>query len=209
MFPFLLSFLLWAVLHSVTATTATKEMVRSLLGDRAYEGLYRLLYNGFAVLTFLPVFYFYLLLPNEPLWTVGEPWRWLLWALQGAGAAGLLLALWQTDFWAFAGVKQAYQFMMGEPINAEAKQTLGEALVIGGLYRYMRHPLYSFSMLFLWANPVMTRNSFVLAVLFSLYFVVGSVLEERRLAEQFGRLYVDYKRRVPRFVPRPWGRSGK
>ena len=204
MLPFLLSFLLWSTLHSITAATATKEMMRSLLGTRAYEGLYRLLYNLFAVLTFLPVLYFYIVLPDEPLWSVGEPWHWLLWALQGAGAAGLVLALWQTDFWSFAGVKQAYRFVLGEPINAEARQTLGETLVVSGLYRYMRHPLYSFSMLFLWANPVMTRNSLILAVTFSLYFVVGSVLEERRLARQFGELYVAYQRRVPRFVPRPW-----
>ncbi|MCA9979632.1 MAG: DUF1295 domain-containing protein [Anaerolineales bacterium] len=207
MFAFVLNFVLWAALHSLTAVTATKERATAVLGQRAYEGLYRLLYNLFAVVTFLPVLYSYLILPDAPLWAVPTPWRWGMWGLQGLGALGLLYALWQTDFLAFAGLKQAYLFVSGEPVNKEATQTLGEVLVVGGLYRYMRHPLYTFSMLFLWANPVMTRNSLVLAVVFSLYFVVGSVWEERRLKRQFGALYGDYQRRVPRFVPRPWRSS--
>jgi hypothetical protein len=52
---FLLAFITWAVLHSLTASGAFKEMVRGWIGARPYDGLYRLVYNAIAVVTFVPV----------------------------------------------------------------------------------------------------------------------------------------------------------
>jgi methanethiol S-methyltransferase len=205
---FLLSFILWAGLHSLTSARRVKGQIARLLGQTAYEGLYRLLYNLFALLTFLPVFYLYMRLPDVVLWRVPRPWNLLASLLQLTGLIGLLYAIWQTDFFAFAGLKQAYRYLRRQPVNASDSQTLGESLVVTGLYRYIRHPLYSFSMLFLWANPTMTRNSLVLAVTFSLYFLLGSMLEERRLGQQFGEAYRTYQAQVPRFIPRLW-RVGK
>ena len=44
----------------------------------------------------------------------------------------------------------------------------------------------------------------VSAVVVTLYFVVGSRLEENKLVAMHGDTYREYRRRVPGLVPLPW-----
>jgi steroid 5-alpha reductase family enzyme len=48
----------------------------------------------------------------------------------------------------------------------------------------------------------MTTNLLVLYVIATVYFYLGSVHEERMMAEEFGAAYLDYRDRVPKFIPR-------
>jgi protein-S-isoprenylcysteine O-methyltransferase Ste14 len=75
--------------------------------------------------------------------------------------------------------------------------------VINGLYCHVRHPLYSAGLLFIWLSPLMTTSLLALNLGLTLYIIIGSIFEERRLVGQFGQAYVDYQRRVPRLIPRP------
>jgi protein-S-isoprenylcysteine O-methyltransferase Ste14 len=65
----------------------------------------------------------------------------------------------------------------------------------------VRHPLYFFSLLFIWLNPQMTLASLLFNLLATLYFWVGSIYEERRLTAEFGEAYKAYRREVPRLLP--------
>ncbi|MEM8861482.1 MAG: isoprenylcysteine carboxylmethyltransferase family protein, partial [Chloroflexota bacterium] len=96
----------------------------------------------------------------------------------------------------------AADYLSGRKISRESG--LGETLVVHGLYRFMRHPLYSFSLLFLWANPWMTRNYLILALLITTYFIVGSYIEEQRLEQDFGDAYTAYRKTAARFIPFIW-----
>lgn len=202
MIGFIISFSLWAIFHSITAARAFKDRVAHLVGDRVYQGFYRLFYSIVSVITLLPVFYFYWQLPDRPLWQVSAPFSWLMIGLQAAGFIGLTLSVLQSGALAFLGVQQAADYFSGSEIDRQSG--LGEVLVVHGLYRWMRHPLYTFSMLLLWASPTMSRNSLILTLLISAYFVLGSLIEERRLELDFGEAYVDYKKQVSRFVPYVW-----
>ncbi|MBK7918763.1 MAG: hypothetical protein IPJ94_21400 [Chloroflexi bacterium] len=57
MIPFLITFLIWALLHSLLAMRRTKAWARRRMGERPFTGLYRLLYNVISFITILPVFY--------------------------------------------------------------------------------------------------------------------------------------------------------
>ncbi len=197
---FILGFVLWAVLHSLTAAQWLKNWVRAGIGERYFQAFYRLGYNLVSFGTLIPVFLLYLALPDVPLWSVPAPWRWLMNAVQLAGLAGLTVSLLQTRALAFAGIQQVLDFLAGREDPDPAG--LGETLVVGGIYRYIRHPLYSFSMLLLWFAPDFSRNYLVLVVLISAYFLIGSIFEERRLLADFGPDYAVYQRQVPRFIPR-------
>jgi protein-S-isoprenylcysteine O-methyltransferase Ste14 len=199
---FIISFLIWAIFHSITAAQSFKDRVARLVGDRMYQGFYRLFYSAVSVITLLPVLYFYWQLPDQPLWQVSAPFSWLMFGLQAAGFIGLTLSVLQSGALSFVGVQQAADYFSGNAISRQSG--LGEVLVVHGLYRYMRHPLYTFSMLLLWASPSMSRNSLILTLLISAYFVIGSFIEERRLELDFGEAYVDYRKRVSRFVPYVW-----
>ena len=49
----------------------------------------------------------------------------------------------------------------------------------------------------------MTDNLLVLYLIATVYFILGSVHEERILAEKFGAAYLEYRDEVPRFIPSP------
>lgn len=199
MIPFLITFVIWALLHSLTAMTRTKALVRRWMGERPYAGLYRLFYNLFSFVTILPVFYvMWTAVPRTILWEIPPPWNYGAQLLRLVGLVGLAVALWQTDIWDFVGLRQALRFLQGEE-----EMTLPPRLVTNGMYAFVRHPLYFFSMLFLWFNPVMLLPSFLFNLLGSGYFYAGSRVEERRLAAFFGEKYESYRRRVPGLFPIP------
>jgi len=199
MILFLVTFTVWALLHSLAAMTRTKAVVRRWLGERPYAGLYRLLYNLFSFITILPVFYvMWTAVPRTLLWEIPAPWRFGADLLRLVGLVGLAMALWQTDVWDFVGLRQAWRFLQGKE-----EMTLPPKLVTGGMYSFVRHPLYFFSMLVLWFNPVMLLPSFLFNLLGTGYFYAGSRVEERRLAAFFGEQYEVYRRRVPGLFPIP------
>ncbi len=75
-----------------------------------------------------------------------------------------------------------------------------EPLVTGGLHRYVRHPLYSGGIALLWAfawSPL----GLATALWGTLYFVVGSRAEERKLIRRYGDAYRRYRLAVPGLLP--------
>jgi len=82
-------------------------------------------------------------------------------------------------------------------------------LVIAGPYRYVRNPMI-LGVLLVQAGEALAFASYGLALLALLFFVVNTVYfvfsEEPGLEKRFGAEYVEYKRNVPRWLPRltPW-----
>ena len=180
---------IWGAVHSVLASHGAKDATRRALGE-GFMGWYRLLYNGFSVLTFLPLVVLAAILPDRPLYTIPAPWIYLTLAIQAAAALALLAALLQTDIWAFAGLSQPFR---GEGGKVQ--------LVTSGLYRLVRHPLYTTGLVILWLAPQMTANRLALITSLSLYLIIGAYFEERKLERDFGAAYLEYKARTPMFIP--------
>lgn len=176
--------------------------MRRRIGERAYEGFYRLLYNVFSTITFLPVGIVVLLTPARILWQVPLPWASILVVLQLTALTCLVLAVLQADPLRFAGLRQALAYWRGEPLPLPP-----EPLQTGGLYKLVRHPLYLFSLLVLWPVPVMTDVYLGFVIGATIYFLAGSMMEERRLAAEFGDDYHQYRRRVPWIFPWPRPRA--
>jgi hypothetical protein len=147
---FLISFIIWSIMHSWTAGAGVKGWFRRQFGPAAYDGLYRLLYNFFSTVTFIPVLYFsWQLLPAGTVWQVSFPAALALLAVQLVGVVGLIISLLQTDVFAFIGVRQALWYL-----NGAQGQLPPVPFVAGGTYAVVRHPLYLFSLLVLWFSPV-------------------------------------------------------
>ncbi len=194
----LLAILLFGAVHSLLAAFGVKAWARRVLGERAFEGFYRLLYNIFSVVLFIPVALTVMLTPATVIWRVPMPWAAALLALQLAALLGLLAAVLQADPLRFAGLKQALAYLRGEPLPLPP-----EKLQVRGFYSLVRHPLYLFTLLTLWPTPLMTDTFLGFAVGATLYFIIGSRLEERRLAAEFGDVYLRYRQRVPWLLPWP------
>ena len=194
---FALSFILWAVVHSLTAASSFKAWVRRRVGERRYAGFYRLFYNLFSLISFLPVLLVLALrVPATILWRIPFPFSLFFVGVQLAGLGGLLASLAQTDPLQFAGVRQVIRYLRGDEDPAPTGQ-----LVTGGAYALVRHPLYFFSLLVIWFTPIMTLNTLLFNLLATLYFVLGAIHEERRLAAEFGDEYRRYQEQVATFIP--------
>ncbi|MFC1662228.1 methyltransferase [Gemmatimonadota bacterium] len=85
-----------------------------------------------------------------------------------------------------------------------SKKHFPGTLLREGIYSRIRHPRYIEVVLWVVGYALFANflASYVVAVLTipSLYLIV--LLEERELAERFGREWEDYAREVPRFIPR-------
>ena len=78
-----------------------------------------------------------------------------------------------------------------------------------GVYALVRHPRYLGMMLAYFAAASLARapRLFGVAVVGCLLAVLISELEERELLERLGEEYAGYRQRVPRFIPRLWGKA--
>lgn len=74
-------------------------------------------------------------------------------------------------------------------------------VTIRGPYRYMRHPFYFFTLLMIWSCPDISLDRLLFNCLWSIWIVVGTVLEERDLVASFGVSYSDYQKKVPMLIP--------
>jgi protein-S-isoprenylcysteine O-methyltransferase Ste14 len=65
----------------------------------------------------------------------------------------------------------------------------------------VRHPLYSTGLLILWCFPILTAGTLAFDAAITLYILIGSELEERRLILEFGDAYLRYRKKVARLIP--------
>jgi protein-S-isoprenylcysteine O-methyltransferase Ste14 len=187
----LLAVLLYGGLHSLLASNKVKSLAQQAFGQD-FMRFYRLIYNAFAILTFLPVLAIPVIWPGLTLYQLSGFWLLLSSLGQLFAIALLIKGLMQTDVWDFLGMRQVFR---GENQN-------DQGLVIHGLYRCIRHPLYAAGLLFIWLTPVMTTSLLVFIIGLSIYILIGSTFEDRRLQKEFGTAYQAYKAQVPRLIPR-------
>jgi len=78
--------------------------------------------------------------------------------------------------------------------------------VAQGTYRWVRHPMYFVVLLMIWSYPVLTVDRLLFNMLWTIWIVIGTVLEERDLTAKFGDDYREYQRKVPMLFPTriPW-----
>lgn len=188
LFWLILSIALWGLVHSMVASHGFKDFLRRTLGD-GFMKFYRLLYNIFAVVSIAPALYLAVALPDRELYRIPAPWSYGMLAGQGLSALLLLVAVQQTDVFSFIGLRQLIE---GEK---------PARMVTGGLYRLVRHPLYTFSLLVLWMAPTVSLNSFIMYVSFTAYILIGIFFEERKLLREFGQEYASYKTVTPMLIP--------
>jgi methanethiol S-methyltransferase len=116
---------------------------------------------------------------------------------QLVAAVGIGGAVVQTGFGRFVGLDQllGQAPKAGEPQQAEVLQTTR-------FYRYVRHPMFLNSILLIWLTPTMTVNLATAYVMATLYFLIGTFVEEKKSVQTFGEAYRRYQEQVPRLIPR-------
>ena len=180
---------LFGILHSVLAANRWKRLMERRLGPR-YK-YYSFSYSVFAAVTLIAILVYQVYLQSKVLY-VAPAWVKLLLCLPLGAALVVMGLMIRKYFFSLSGISVFYK-----------EQPSGE-LELSGLNRYVRHPLYSGTLLFLWSfffiYPYV--KNLLACLVITLYTVWGAILEERKLTAQFGEKYITYKKHVPMLLPR-------
>ena len=181
---------LWGVIHSFLATNRVKSWVKETNINLFYT--YRLIYNIFSLISFLPISYLVVGLSDTPIYQIPSPWVLISLLIQIVSGILMVVAFRQTGISNFLGIR-----ILGKQINYE-----DDRMVTDGLYRIVRHPLYILGLIILWLNPFMTLNRLIFSLTITIYVLIGAVFEEKRLEANFGSQYKKYKMKTPMFIPK-------
>ena len=191
-----LLFSLFAFSHTWLASRKIKTALAEKIGNRI--AFYRMFYNVSSILFFL-AFLAVTPKPDAIIYDLQFPFDIITFALQILSLIGLIWTFSQFDSKEFLGISQIIRFMNGT-YSADTFDEKQE-LKFDGAFKYMRHPVYFFFIMFLGLRPQMTLFYLVLFVCCVVYFYVGSIYEEKKLVEVFGEQYIQYQKRTPRIFP--------
>jgi methanethiol S-methyltransferase len=185
----------YGAFHSLLASHTAKGWAENHFGLLARR-FYRLVFNLIAFIAALPLFLLAALLPDTWLYTIPTPWIFLTLVIQGIALIGLAIAVSQTGAATFLGFQQ-----LTRPESLRSRSDPAQ-LNTAGFYHYVRHPIYSFTLILIWLLPVVSYNLLALMIGLTLYVWIGALLEERKLVSEFGDSYIQYRRSTPMIIPR-------
>jgi protein-S-isoprenylcysteine O-methyltransferase Ste14 len=184
----ILLLLLWAmyfILHSLLAAEPVKHWFQRVTGISRQA--YRVVYNLFNFVGLVGLLWLQISTHDTPVYrnTTGITLAGLVLSL--AGIAIMIQSAREYELSSFLGfTKETYM-----------------PLQVKGLHKYMRHPLYSGTLLFFIGICVVFPfyKNWYLLLLMIFYLFIGMWLEERKLIDVFGDEYKDYMKRVKRLIP--------
>ncbi len=198
----------YGLVHSVLAGDTTKGQARALMGSRAYDGLYRTLYNVEATVGLVALAAYIRRLPNHELYRVNGTAALALRAGQAAGLAYMGWAQWHVGPLRFSGLDGLVAYVSGNPEVPPAPVGQGPSpdadgsMETSGPFQHTRHPLNVATPIILWLNPRMTTNLAAFNLVCTAHFIYGSLREEAHLRSAYGDAYGAYQSSgVPFYLP--------
>jgi len=180
--------ILYFLIHSLLAGFRAKTTITHALPYLANS--YRFIYNILAIVLLLPQLYLIYAIPSALIWTWSGELKIMANLLTFAALAGFIWSLKYYNNIDFLGLNQIRR---GTAKNAHQ-------FTLSPLHRYVRHPWYFFALILIWTRD-MNAHFFISACCMTVYFIVGSIYEERKLVIEFGQIYREYQRAVPGLIP--------
>lgn len=187
-----LGWVAYATLHSWLAALRIKAWLTHRWP--AFAPYYRLAFNLQSAILVLPLVWATYAIPGD--------WFWR-WTGLGAWVANGLALVALAGFWLSSGTYDMGEFLGTKPLSEKRRDAVEhDGFRISPLHRYVRHPWYALGLVLIWTRD-MNAPLVVSALAITLYFVIGSWLEERKLEVHFGSAYTEYRQRVPALIPLP------
>ncbi len=196
-----LIFFSFAFIHSILVTDTAKRLVASRMGDVFVKSVYRFLFTCLSLLSVLIVIIILIKIPDKNLITLPVWLKILFHLIQLIGIMFLILPFRSIDIFEYTGIKQILTYLKKRNINGDIEGIKQTGLMTEGIYGVVRHPLYLGGILIFTFNPHITQNMLTLSILADLYFIIGALIEKKRLKKRFGNVYINYMKDVPMFIP--------
>ena len=192
----ILLYSLFAISHSFLALSKIKRAIAEKAGVKI--AFYRLFYNISSII-FLLALYIIAPHPDIIVYDLQFPFDIITFALQILSLFGLIWAGKSINWREFLGIAQITRYFRNEYIIDDLDER--PVLNTTGAFKFVRHPIYFFSILFLGLRPTMNLFYLIVFICTILYFYIGSFYEENKLIEIFGYEYAVYKESVSRIFP--------
>lgn len=190
-----LAWVFWFVLHSVLVAVRCTDFLQQCLQDRFRY--YRLVYNLFSILTFVPLLFYSQYIAGDKVFLWDGCMQYLRFVLLLGALIVFYLGARRYDLAQFIGLRQIRCGILGRGLQ------VGGGIDEGGILGFVRHPWYLAVLILIWARDLAVADFIVNGIVIG-YIVVGTRLEERKLAMDIGGVYEDYQRRVSMLVPLKW-----
>ena len=195
---FIFLLILWCIIHSLMIDNKYIKIVENMF--KSHFCYYRIFYNIFAIISLLPIISYSYSLPG----LIYFQWDGYFIILQ---ACLLIIALIlfiagskNYNFLQFLGIQQI--------IDKKTHKSLSKDGILKreGILNITRHPWYTAFIIILWAREL-NSTTLIINIIFSVYLVVGTYLEEKKLKADFGEAYINYQNDVSMLLPIKWIKS--
>jgi methanethiol S-methyltransferase len=182
-----LSFLFF-IQHSILIRKSIRIRIEQRI-DPEYFGSFYTISSG-CILFILVMFW-------QNTFLIASAGKFLYWILR----AIFLISIFGF-YWGVKSLRSFDPFGIERIKLADAKRESKPAiLTIKGAYLWIRHPLYFFSLLMIWSFPGLTADRLLFNILWTIWIIIATKLEERDLLTDFGEKYKQYKDKVPMLIP--------
>lgn len=184
-----LAWIVYCVLHSVLAATRVKLRMEKWWG-KGFR-FYRIAYTIFSFVGLIAILLCQVSIHSPLLFYSNGIVLWSGVVLAAIGSSLIMLNIFKY-FMQLSGVRWLTQ----ERPQAKLERK--------GFHRYVRHPLYFSTFLFIWALwLVYPYLSLLIAnIIITGYTLIGLQFEEKKLLSEFGEEYKTYRHEVPMIIPR-------
>jgi len=160
---------------------------------RAHYKFYRLYYTLFAFTGFAAIIFYLLIIPSWRIFQTNIFTMIIGGDITVSGGLIVLICI-RKYFFQLSGLKSLVQ------------ERKSNELMITGIHKYVRHPLYAGTFLFIWGLWILIPSVALMIsnVVITVYTLIGISLEEKKLVNEFGEPYKQYMKKVPMIMPRSW-----
>lgn len=187
---------IWAgycFLHSFLISIRFTNYLTRVLKN--YYAFYRLFYVLISLILLIWVINYTAPLDTTIIITYVPPWSIIR---QVTMWGSLLMFFWafffNYDSLSFFGIRQILNFKKLKTTNPS------EEIKKNGLLAVTRHPMYLALIVYLWSQTFRVAD-IVVNIVLTIYVIIGTVLEEKKLVLEFGDAYRKYQQEVPMLIP--------
>ena len=180
--------LLYCALHSLLAGIAFKRKAQQWMQGNYKH--YRLLYTFFAFAGLVAIVWYQVQLDS-------------IYVLEQSIITNAIGLITSTAGIIIMSICIGKYFVSLSGIKSLVQETNSHQLIISGVHRYVRHPLYLGTFLFIWGLLLLfpLLSLLITNIIITAYTLVAIRFEENKLVAEFGDEYRRYQQSVPKILP--------
>jgi protein-S-isoprenylcysteine O-methyltransferase Ste14 len=185
----------WCALHSTLISLSVTDYLKKHLGK--LFRFYRLFFNLVSLATLAPIVWYGLGLKSAPFFEWNGYLKMVQMILLGIGVFLFLAGAKHYNGLVFLGIKQIREKSIYDSLSKTNR------LDTNGILGLIRHPWYTAAIALLWTTNL-DISILLEKIIFTVYLIIGTFLEEHKLVIEFGDQYRAYQKTVSMFIPYKW-----